>query len=106
MDTKRIGRQTPTQSVTLPYTETKGQEAADLYAKTGNEFFLTQKQKGKKLPICMQKQEMNYWNGSSCYSAILWLSTKMAYGFIKNMDIPYLVEMVSRKTCLRGVYGR
>lgn len=37
MDTKRIGRQTPTQSVTLPYTETKGQEAADLYAKTGNE---------------------------------------------------------------------
>lgn len=33
----RLGRQTPTQSVTLPYTETLGQEAADLYAMTGND---------------------------------------------------------------------
>ena len=33
----RQGRQTPTQSVTLPYSETKGQEAAELYAMTGNE---------------------------------------------------------------------
>lgn len=32
----RLGRQTPTQSVTIPYSETKGQEAAELYAKTGN----------------------------------------------------------------------
>lgn len=31
----RAGRQTPTQSVILPYTQTKGQEAIDLYAKTG-----------------------------------------------------------------------
>lgn len=34
---KRIGRQTPTQSVVIPYTDTKGQEAIDLYAATGNE---------------------------------------------------------------------
>lgn len=33
----RLGRQTPTQSVTIPYSKTRGQEAADLYAKTGNE---------------------------------------------------------------------
>lgn len=33
----RIGRQTPTQSVVLPYTATKGQEAIDLYNSTGNE---------------------------------------------------------------------
>lgn len=33
---KRIGRQTPTQSVVIPYTDTKGQEAANLYAATGN----------------------------------------------------------------------
>lgn len=33
----RYGRQIPTQSVTLPYTKTLGQEAADLYALTGNE---------------------------------------------------------------------
>ncbi|GAB6396342.1 terminase [Faecalimonas mobilis] len=33
----RLGRQTPTQSVTLPYEKTLGQEAAELYAKTENE---------------------------------------------------------------------
>lgn len=32
----RQGRQTPTQSVILPYTKTKGQEASDIYNKTGN----------------------------------------------------------------------
>ncbi len=32
----RLGRQTPTQSVILPYEKTYGQEAAELYAKTGN----------------------------------------------------------------------
>ena len=31
----RKGRQTPTQSVVLPYFETKGQEAIDLYNQTG-----------------------------------------------------------------------
>jgi len=31
----RKGRQTPTQAVALPYTETKGQEAIDLYNSTG-----------------------------------------------------------------------
>ena len=33
----RYGRQIPTQSVALPYTKTLGQEAAELYALTGNE---------------------------------------------------------------------
>lgn len=37
MAEKRLGRQTPTQSVVLPYSETKGQEASELYAITGNE---------------------------------------------------------------------
>ena len=31
----RKGRQTPTQSVVLPYFETKGQEAIDLYNESG-----------------------------------------------------------------------
>ena len=31
----RKGRQTPTQSVVLPYLKTKGQEAIDLYNSTG-----------------------------------------------------------------------
>ena len=35
MDTPRIGRQTPTQALTLPYEATLGQEAVDLYARTG-----------------------------------------------------------------------
>lgn len=32
---KRLGRQTPTQSVVLPYSNTHGQEAVDLYEKSG-----------------------------------------------------------------------
>ena len=33
----RLGRQTPTRSLVLPYTETKGQEAVNLYRLTGRE---------------------------------------------------------------------
>lgn len=35
MEARRIGRQTPTTSVVLPYDRTLGQEAIDLYEKTG-----------------------------------------------------------------------
>lgn len=35
MKPKRIGRQTPTTSLVLPYSQTKGQEAIELYNKTG-----------------------------------------------------------------------
>lgn len=35
MREKKIGRQTPTQSLVLPYKDTKGQEAVDLYEGTG-----------------------------------------------------------------------
>lgn len=35
MGEPKKGRQTPTQSIVLPYTETHGQEAVDLYNKTG-----------------------------------------------------------------------
>ena len=35
MDEPRKGRQTPTQSVVLPYTQTYGQDAIDLYNSTG-----------------------------------------------------------------------
>lgn len=33
----RMGRQTPTQSVILPYIQTKGPEAIELYHATGND---------------------------------------------------------------------
>ena len=35
MAEQRIGRQTPTKSIVLPYTETKGQEAIDIYNSSG-----------------------------------------------------------------------
>ena len=35
MDETRIGRQTPTVSVVLPYTESKGGEAVEIYNKSG-----------------------------------------------------------------------
>lgn len=35
MSEKRLGRQTPTTSLVLPYTETKGREAVEIYNKTG-----------------------------------------------------------------------
>ena len=35
MDEPRKGRQTPTQSVILPYADTLGNEAIDLYNQTG-----------------------------------------------------------------------
>lgn len=35
MEAPRIGRQTPTKSIVLPYTETRGQEAIDLYNSSG-----------------------------------------------------------------------
>ena len=37
MAERRLGRQTPTQAVVIPYSETLGQEAAEIYAETGNE---------------------------------------------------------------------
>ena len=37
MAERRKGRQTPTQSVILPYFETKGQEAIEIYNSTGRE---------------------------------------------------------------------
>ena len=35
MSEKRIGRQTPSTSLVLPYIETKGKEAVEIYNKTG-----------------------------------------------------------------------
>lgn len=35
----RFGRQTPTQSVVIPYSKTHGQEAIDLYNRTGRTAF-------------------------------------------------------------------
>ena len=43
MAEKRIGRQTPTESFTLPYKETLANEAIDLYEMSGNAMYEWQK---------------------------------------------------------------
>lgn len=42
MSETRIGRQTPTTSVTVPYTETKGNEAIELYNSTSHKAYTWQ----------------------------------------------------------------
>lgn len=37
VEPKRLGRQTPTKSVVLPYENTYGKEAIDIYEKTGRQ---------------------------------------------------------------------
>ena len=51
----RVGRQSPTVSVILPYTDTKGQEAGDLYS---NKY------------VCESNLKNGYYpcNQSSCYT--------------------------------------
>lgn len=62
---KRLGRQTPTKSVVLPYENTYGQEAIDIYEKTGR-----QAQDWQKLLI----YDMLSYNDEG-----LWVHTKFGY---------------------------
>ena len=75
MTETRLGRQTPTQSVTIPYSKTRGQEAAELYAKTGNEL--------------LEWQQLLQCD----------IMAVNDYGCIKNMAIQCRDEMESRKMC-------
>ena len=58
MAEKRIGRQTPTQSFTLPYKETLANEAIDLYEMSGNAMYEWQK---NILNDLMSVNEMSEW---------------------------------------------
>lgn len=65
MEPKRIGRQTPTTSLVLPYTKTKGQEAIDIYNKTGR--------------TAMQWQEIQAYDIMAVNDDGLW--THATYGY-------------------------
>lgn len=61
----RIGRQTPTTSLVLPYKQTKGQEAIDLYNKTGR--------------TAREWQEIQIYDIMACEDDGLW--THSVYGY-------------------------
>lgn len=65
MDEPRKGRQTPTKSVTLPYAETHGQEAIDLYNSTGR--------------TAQEWQELLIYDILAVNEDGLWLHTKFGY---------------------------
>ena len=62
---KRLGEQTPTQSVVLPYTKTYGQEAVDLYNLTGN--------------TCQEWQALQLFDILSVNDEGLWSHAKYGY---------------------------
>lgn len=62
---KRLGEQTPTQSVVLPYTKTYGQEAVDLYNLTGN--------------TCQEWQALQLYDILSVNDEGLWSHAKYGY---------------------------
>lgn len=62
---KRLGRQTPTASVVLPYTQTHGQEAVDLYEKTGRK--------------AMDWQRLLIYDMLAYNSEDLWVHSKFGY---------------------------
>lgn len=61
----RRGRQTPTKSVVLPYTETRGQEAIDLYNSTGR--------------TAQEWQELLIYDILAVNDDGLWVHTKYGY---------------------------
>ena len=65
MDEPRKGRQTPTQSVVLPYSESYGQEAIDLYNSTGR--------------IAQEWQELQIYDILAVNEDGLWVHTKYGY---------------------------
>lgn len=65
MAEKRKGRQTPTQSITLPYSKTKGQEAVELYNSTGRS--------------AQEWQELLLYDILAYNEDWLWVHTKFGY---------------------------
>lgn len=65
MDEPRKGRQTPTQSVVLPYSQTHGQKAIDLYNSTGR--------------TAQQWQEIQMYDILAVNADGLWVHTKYGY---------------------------
>ena len=82
--TARIGRQTPTQSVCIPYTETKGPEAIELYNLTGRK--------------AQEWQEIQINNILAVNSDGLWTHTKYGYAVPRRNGKSEIVS-------IREMYG-
>ena len=76
---KRIGRQTPTQSVVLPYGCTLGKEAIDLYRKTGRK--------------AQEWQELLTYDIMAVNSDGLWVHTKFGYSVPRRNGKNEIVAM-------------
>ena len=65
MSEKRIGRQTPTTSLVLPYIETKGKEAVEIYNKTGR--------------TAREWQELLIYDILAIYKEGMWVHSRFCY---------------------------
>ncbi|MEG2652722.1 MAG: terminase [Ruthenibacterium sp.] len=82
MNAPRKGRQTPTQSVTLPYEKTRGQEAIDLYNATGR--------------TAQEWQELLVYDIMAENDDALWVHTKYGYSLPRRNgknEIVAIIEM-------------
>lgn len=79
MDAPRKGRQTPTQSVTLPYSKTRGQEVIDLYNTTGR--------------TAQEWQELLTYDIVAENSEGLWVHTKYGYSIPRRNGKNEIVAM-------------
>jgi hypothetical protein len=95
MDEPRKGRQTPTQSVILPYADTLGNEAIDLYNQTGRK--------------TQEWQEILTYDIMVRTDTGLWLHTKFGYSVpcrnVKN-EIVAIYEMWGLKNVKVNSTGR
>lgn len=84
MDEPRRGRQTPTKSVVLPYTDTHGQEAINIYNSTGR--------------IAQEWQEIQMYDILAVNGEGLWVHTKYGYAVPRRNGKNEIVAM-------REMYG-
>ena len=80
----KLGRQIPTQSVVLPYSETKGQEAIDLYQQTGR--------------TAQEWQQIQVRNILAVNNDGLWVHTKYGYAVSRRNG-------KSEIAVIRALYG-
>lgn len=89
MDEQRKGRQTPTQSIVLPYESTYGNEAIDIYNKTGRTAQEWQE---------LRKKYISAITGWQRVSPVYSLMQKKASGFGSGQNVRHTVSFVSSKS--------
>ena len=92
MGKNRIGRQTPTRSYILPYLNTKGQEAIDLYNRTGK--------------TAQEWQELLLFDILATNEENLWTHTKFGYSVPRRNGKNEIVAMREMYGLVKGELGR